>query len=191
LIRAGGSAAGFVAFFFDGFDVLDSARRVFIEQLPRANLSSQGSNKPGWNNDPHSIAEQRTITDGRIVPVGNRFIRRPSKRADYLLRYTRDFALAVVEAKAGYLHTHPDEHLFFDRSGPTREVWYYEQPLPEGRKNYTKTAPIQFEEFAGVISWLEQPRRKRTRVESVRRRVARERLQPGSQKPARPGRHHP
>src|SRR5881296_3094244 len=40
----------------------------------------------------------------------------------------------------------PTNILFFDRSGPTREVWYYEQPLPEGRKNYTKTAPIQFEE---------------------------------------------
>ena len=47
----------------------------------------------------------------------------------------------------------PTNILFFDRSGPTREVWYYEQPLPEGRKNYTKTAPIQFEEFAGVIAW--------------------------------------
>jgi type I restriction enzyme M protein len=42
----------------------------------------------------------------------------------------------------------PTNLLFFDRSGPTREVWYYEHPLPEGRKNYTKTAPIQFEEFA-------------------------------------------
>jgi len=47
----------------------------------------------------------------------------------------------------------PTNILFFDRSGTTREVWYYEQPLPEGRKNYTKTAPIQFEEFAGCISW--------------------------------------
>jgi type I restriction enzyme M protein len=47
----------------------------------------------------------------------------------------------------------PTNVLFFDRSGPTREVWYYEQPLPEGRKNYTKTAPIQFEEFAGVVAW--------------------------------------
>jgi type I restriction enzyme M protein len=27
----------------------------------------------------------------------------------------------------------PTNILFFDRSGPTREVWYYEQPLPEGR----------------------------------------------------------
>jgi len=47
----------------------------------------------------------------------------------------------------------PTNLLFFDRSGPTREVWYYEQPLPEGRKNYTKTAPIQFEDFAPLISW--------------------------------------
>jgi type I restriction enzyme R subunit len=56
----------------------------------------------GWEDDPHSIAEQRTITDGRIVPVGKGFIRRPPKRVDYLLRYTRDFPLAVVEAKAAY-----------------------------------------------------------------------------------------
>src|SRR5258705_13442015 len=56
----------------------------------------------GWDTDPHSIAEQRTITDGRIVPVGKGFIRRAPKRVDYLLRYTRDFALAVVEAKAAY-----------------------------------------------------------------------------------------
>jgi type I restriction enzyme M protein len=47
----------------------------------------------------------------------------------------------------------PTNILFFDRSGSTREVWYYEQPLPEGRKNYTKTAPIQFEEFNECIKW--------------------------------------
>jgi type I restriction enzyme, R subunit len=56
----------------------------------------------GWDNEPHSIAEQRTITDGRIVPVGKGFIRKPPKRVDYLLRYTRDFPLAVIEAKAIY-----------------------------------------------------------------------------------------
>ena len=47
----------------------------------------------------------------------------------------------------------PTNLLFFDRSGSTKEVWYYEQPLPEGRKNYTKTAPIQFEEFADCLTW--------------------------------------
>jgi type I restriction enzyme M protein len=43
--------------------------------------------------------------------------------------------------------------LFFDRSGPTREVWYYEQALPEGRKTYTKTQPMQFEEFKTCLDW--------------------------------------
>ncbi len=56
----------------------------------------------GWDTEPHSIAEQRSITDGRIVPVGKGFIRQPPKRVDYLLRYTRDFPLALVEAKAAY-----------------------------------------------------------------------------------------
>jgi type I restriction enzyme M protein len=47
----------------------------------------------------------------------------------------------------------PTNLLFFDRTGPTKEIWYYEQPLPEGRKNYTKTAPIQFDEFADCLVW--------------------------------------
>ena len=47
----------------------------------------------------------------------------------------------------------PTNILFFVRTGPTEHVWYYEQPLPEGKKNYTKTAPIQFEEFADCLAW--------------------------------------
>ena len=47
----------------------------------------------------------------------------------------------------------PTNLLFFDRAGPTKQVWYYEQPLPEGKKNYTKTAPMQFEEFADCLIW--------------------------------------
>lgn len=47
----------------------------------------------------------------------------------------------------------PTNLLFFDRTGPTKDVWYYEQPLPEGRKNYTKTAPMQLEEFAPCATW--------------------------------------
>jgi len=43
--------------------------------------------------------------------------------------------------------------LFFDRSGPTRTIWYYEQPLPDDRKKYSKTKPIQYEEFAGCLKW--------------------------------------
>jgi type I restriction enzyme M protein len=47
----------------------------------------------------------------------------------------------------------PTNILFFDRNGPTKEVWYYEHPLPNGRKNYTKTQPLQFEEFQPCIEW--------------------------------------
>jgi type I restriction enzyme, R subunit len=54
----------------------------------------------GW--DDERISEQRTFTDGRIVIVGDKYTRRPQKRADYLLRYRRDFPIAIVEAKAAY-----------------------------------------------------------------------------------------
>ena len=47
----------------------------------------------------------------------------------------------------------PTNLLFFERDGPTKEIWYYELPLPEGRKQYTKTKPLQFEDFSQVISW--------------------------------------
>ena len=50
----------------------------------------------------------------------------------------------------------PTNLLFFERSGPTKEIWYYEQVLPEGRKNYSKTTPIQFEEFATCLAWLKK-----------------------------------
>ena len=47
----------------------------------------------------------------------------------------------------------PTNLLFFDRTGPTKQVWFYEQPLPEGRRQYTKTQPIQYEEFADCLKW--------------------------------------
>lgn len=53
-----------------------------------------------WTDE--QINEQRTFTDGRIVIAGKRPLRRPQKRSDYLLRYRRDFPIAVVEAKAAY-----------------------------------------------------------------------------------------
>jgi type I restriction enzyme M protein len=43
--------------------------------------------------------------------------------------------------------------IFFEKTGPTKEIWFYEQPLPDGRKNYTKTNPLRFEEFASLQSW--------------------------------------
>ena len=47
----------------------------------------------------------------------------------------------------------PANLLFFERGGPTDTIWYYELPLPEGRKKYSKTAPLQFDEFAPALAW--------------------------------------
>lgn len=37
--------------------------------------------------------------------------------------------------------------IFFDRPGPTQEIWYYELPVPEGLKKFSKGSPIQDEHF--------------------------------------------
>jgi type I restriction enzyme R subunit len=39
-----------------------------------------GLHTAGWNDD--QIGEQRSITDGRIVPVGKGFVRKLPKRVD-------------------------------------------------------------------------------------------------------------
>ena len=43
--------------------------------------------------------------------------------------------------------------LFFTKGQPTKEVWFYEHPYPEGVKNYNKTKPMRFEEFQTEIDW--------------------------------------
>ncbi len=50
----------------------------------------------------------------------------------------------------------PANLLFFQRGGPTDEIWYYELPQPEGRKKYSKTAPLPFEAFQPVLDWWNQ-----------------------------------
>jgi type I restriction enzyme M protein len=47
----------------------------------------------------------------------------------------------------------PSNLLFFDKTGRTKEVWFYELPPPEGRKKYSKTKPMRFEEFVDCQAW--------------------------------------
>lgn len=85
----------FLRLFFGGCWVAneaDTCRKYVLPKLIEA----------GWDNAPHSFTEQRSFTDGRIVVAGSTVRRRLQKRADYLLRYTRDYVIAVVEAKASY-----------------------------------------------------------------------------------------
>ena len=43
--------------------------------------------------------------------------------------------------------------LFFTKGQPTKQIWYYEHPYPEGVKSYNKTKPMRFEEFQPEIDW--------------------------------------
>jgi hypothetical protein len=48
--------------------------------------------------------------------------------------------------------------LFFERGGPTKQVWFYEHPLPPHRahlkgKSYSATDGIEYEEFAPLLAW--------------------------------------
>jgi len=63
------------------------------EVTPRLKIS-------GWDDD--KILEQRTFTDGKVVVLGRKARRQKAKKADYLLRYSTNFLLAVVEAKRRY-----------------------------------------------------------------------------------------
>lgn len=71
------------------FNEADTCREYVTPKLKAA----------GWDQQPHSLTEQKVFTDGRVFASGGKISRGPQKRADYLLRYTRDFMIAVVEAK--------------------------------------------------------------------------------------------
>jgi len=53
-----------------------------------------------WTDE--QILEQRTFTDGKIVVLGRKARRQKAKRFDYLLRYSQNLPIAIVEAKVKY-----------------------------------------------------------------------------------------
>jgi type I restriction enzyme M protein len=46
----------------------------------------------------------------------------------------------------------PSNVLFFEK-GKQGPVWFHEITAPDGRKNYTKTKPMRYEEFSGCQAW--------------------------------------
>jgi type I restriction enzyme M protein len=48
--------------------------------------------------------------------------------------------------------------LFFTKGRPTKNVWFYEHPLPEGQNNYSKSKPLTIREFDAEKKWW--PKRK-------------------------------
>ena len=90
-----------------------------------------------------------------VVPHGTLFSDGIAARIKYDL--LKQFNLhTVVRLPEGVFSPYtdiPSNLLFFDTSKPTDTIWYYEQPMPEGRKKYSKTKPIQYEELADCLAW--------------------------------------
>lgn len=43
--------------------------------------------------------------------------------------------------------------LFFTKGTPTKEIWFYEHPYPDGVKSYNKTKPMKIDEFEPEKVW--------------------------------------
>lgn len=74
-------------------DIDSEADTCRKEVLPKLYASN-------WTDD--LILEQRTFTDGKIIVIGKKARRKKAKKFDYLLRYSQDFPIAIVEAKRSY-----------------------------------------------------------------------------------------
>jgi type I restriction enzyme M protein len=92
---------------------------------------------------------------GIIVPNG--FLFGDGVAARIKAQLLREFNLhTIVRLPNGVFAPYtpiPTNLLFFERTGSTQHIWFYEQPVREGIKNYTKTRPIRFEEFQGLRDW--------------------------------------
>ena len=84
---------------------------------------------------------------GMVVPEGTLF--RTGSFTDVKKDLLKQFDLhTVVSLPPGTFAPYSDVKtglLFFDRPGPTEEIWYYELPLPKGLKKFSKGSPIQDE----------------------------------------------
>jgi type I restriction enzyme M protein len=43
--------------------------------------------------------------------------------------------------------------LFFEKGGPTKDVWFFEHPYPEGYKSYSRSKPLTIQEFEREKKW--------------------------------------
>ena len=43
--------------------------------------------------------------------------------------------------------------LFFDRTKPTEETWFYRMDMPADRKHFSKTKPMELKHFDSVVEW--------------------------------------
>ena len=65
--------------------------------------------------------------------------------------------------------------LFFEKGGPTSEVWFFEHPYPAGYKSYSRSKPLTIAEFDLEKAWWGgASRRGRKTIEQAWKVAARE-----------------
>jgi type I restriction enzyme M protein len=64
--------------------------------------------------------------------------------------------------------------LFFSKGEPTKDIWFFEHPYPEGVKSYNKTKPLNIREFDLEKAWWndrkETPNAWRVSIEDIKKR---------------------
>lgn len=74
-------------------------------------------------------------------------------KADLLKQFNLHTVMRLPEGVFAPYTDIPTNIIFFDTSKPTEDIWHYEQPKPEGRKKYSKTAPLTSEELQPCLEW--------------------------------------
>ena len=59
--------------------------------------------------------------------------------------------------------------LFFEKGKATKEVWYYEVPLPQGVKAFNKTKPMKLDDFADCADWCDKGKSPKAKSERKNR----------------------
>ena len=49
----------------------------------------------------------------------------------------------------------PANILIFEKTGPTKDIWFYQMNTRKGLKTYSKTDPLTFEDFSDVLDWYQ------------------------------------
>ena len=90
-----------------------------------------------------------------VVPNGTLFADGIAARIkeDLLKNYNLQAIVRLPEGVFAPYTDIPANLIFFDRSGRTEEIWYYQVPPPEGRKKYTKTKPMEYAAFDDCLKW--------------------------------------
>ncbi len=94
---------------------------------------------------------------GVVVPNG--FLFGDGVAARIKAQLLRDFNLhTIIRLPDGVFAPYtgiPTNLLFFDRTQPTVDIWFYEVPARDGTR-YSKSKPMQYDEFQGCLAWWDQ-----------------------------------